>query len=155
MYKLIVPDPESVPAILSIADECNLSHWTAQAYIDELQRTDSIAFTVVSEHAETAGFIIGRTVPGSVENCLDAEIYNIAVRPNARRAGLGKVLVNSFTDSCITRGVENIWLEVRISNSAAISFYESHGFLRSSIRKEYYKFPEEDAVLMKLALQRT
>jgi tRNA threonylcarbamoyladenosine biosynthesis protein TsaB len=46
------------------------------------------------------------------------------------------------------RAVENAYLEVRESNTGAIAFYEKHGFVKTGIRKGYYRNPDESAITM-------
>jgi ribosomal-protein-alanine N-acetyltransferase len=93
------------------------------------------------------GFIVGRIVPGP-----DAEIYNIAVSQSTRRQGFGRLLLSEFIAKCIDAGVSNIWLEVRYSNTNAISFYNEMGFAEIAIRPGFYTNPVEDARIMKLTI---
>ena len=59
----------------------------------------------------------------------------------------------SFMDKeCISRGVKEIFLEVRASNTPAISLYLKCGFEKISVRKKYYGDPAEDAVIMRKTL---
>lgn len=46
------------------------------------------------------------------------------------------------------RGITSLTLEVRSSNEAALRLYESLGFIREGIRKDFYSKPKEDAVIM-------
>ena len=46
-----------------------------------------------------------------------------------------------------------ITLEVRSKNVPAISLYEKYGFVTVGVRKNFYKKPDDDAVLMNLQLQ--
>jgi [ribosomal protein S18]-alanine N-acetyltransferase len=49
---------------------------------------------------------------------------------------------------------KHIWLEVRKSNSAAVSFYRSMNFVERGIRKNFYRAPTEDALIMELLPKR-
>jgi [ribosomal protein S18]-alanine N-acetyltransferase len=78
----------------------------------------------------------------------EAHITNIAVHPNYRNHGLGDVLVENLLHICKQRGLVGITLEVRRSNTVAISLYEKHGFIIEGIRKNYYEDNKEDALVM-------
>ena len=44
--------------------------------------------------------------------------------------------------------IQKITLEVRRSNQIAISLYKKYDFKEISVRKNYYKNPTEDAVIL-------
>lgn len=88
-----------------------------------------------------------------VENVCD--IMNIAVHPDNRRCGIANKLMKSLVNYAKDNNAEVIELEVRLGNASARAFYEKLGFVRDGIRKNYYSFPKEDAVLMSLALGET
>jgi [ribosomal protein S18]-alanine N-acetyltransferase len=81
----------------------------------------------------------------------EAQIMNIAVAPDVRRSGVGKLLMDAAINTAREKGAENLVLEVRESNLAAIALYESYGFTRYFIRKRYYE-GQEDAILMEKEL---
>ncbi len=78
----------------------------------------------------------------------EAELVNIAVSATDRRRGIGASLLETVLTSAGLQGVGRIYLEVRVSNEAAIRLYEEHGFKPCGIRKNFYRFPDEDALLM-------
>ena len=82
----------------------------------------------------------------------EGELFRIAVLERHRRCGLGKALLCRFKDELLSHGVRNVFLEVRVSNAPAISLYESEGFKRCAVRRNYYKNPTEDALMMRLDL---
>jgi ribosomal-protein-alanine N-acetyltransferase len=82
----------------------------------------------------------------------DCEIENIVVAESERRRGLGSRLVQEFKRIASARAVANIFLEVRESNQAAIRLYVQNGFRQEGRRKDYYRNPDEDALLLRLAL---
>jgi len=91
---------------------------------------------VAEVDGEVAGFAVWQELPGG-----GAELLNLAVAERARRQGAGRALVE------VMRG-RRLWLEVRLSNERAIRFYESLGFERRGLRRDYYRDPSEDAVVM-------
>lgn len=78
----------------------------------------------------------------------EGEIARIAVDPAYRRKGAAARLLHAVEDFCEEKGIDRLMLEVRKSNVPAISFYREYGFAEDGIRKNYYKDPVEDAVLM-------
>ena len=52
------------------------------------------------------------------------------------------------------RGVADVYLEVRVSNTPARTLYEKLGFRAVGVRKKYYRLPVEDAVVMKKQLNK-
>ncbi len=146
-------DGSHVADLMRIAAETNLSHWSAQSYLEEIRHTSSIMLRLVNEVNLTIGFVVGRIVPGgAVETVLEAEIYNIAVTNSEHGRGRGQILFDAFRSECLERSAANIWLEVRESNHNAIAFYERNGFERVQTRSHFYENPREHAILMKLAL---
>ncbi len=75
------------------------------------------------------------------------EIDYIIVHKNYRNKGIATSLLNYIEKD---KGIENITLEVRESNTVAINFYLKNGFKKVSIRKKYYK--EENGILMMKSL---
>ena len=75
---------------------------------------------------------------------------DIAIIPSARGKGYGSKLTKQLIDECLTRGMKEIFLEVRISNLAALAMYRNLGFSVKGIRKDYYSEPAEDAYIMSL-----
>ena len=74
------------------------------------------------------------------------EILILGVEESRRRQGVGGKILDALLDEA-NRG-ENIFLEVRASNEAAIRLYASRGFTEVARRRNYYKKPAEDAVIM-------
>ena len=77
----------------------------------------------------------------------EAEIYDVAVSASYRRKGIGAALVSAFRSECQMLGVQDIFLEVRESNSPAIGLYRSLGFKPRGKRSAYYSDGESALVL--------
>lgn len=80
-----------------------------------------------------------------------AEIIDIYVDDKYRRNKIGSILLEEVIRKIRNNNCENVTLEVNIENKNAIKFYESFGFKKEHIRKNYYK--DSDAYLMKLDLR--
>ncbi|PKN01413.1 MAG: ribosomal-protein-alanine N-acetyltransferase [Elusimicrobia bacterium HGW-Elusimicrobia-1] len=76
----------------------------------------------------------------------EAHVIDIAVRPEYRRRGLGRRLMDFLVEKSAEAGAKKIFLEVRPSNSGAISLYKEAGFVDAGRRVKYYK--DEDALIM-------
>lgn len=79
-----------------------------------------------------------------------AQITTLGTTLNHRRQGIAKRLMEYGLRHAFQSGAERISLEVRVGNIAAITLYESFGFQRKGIRKDYYQDNHEDAHLMVL-----
>lgn len=143
----------NIADLIRIAEEVNLSHWSAESYIEEMKNPAAIMFRLAGDANETIGFIVGRMIEGgTVEAIPEAEIYNIAVVENAQKQGLGQVLFDRFLEIVQEKHGGSIWLEVRESNAKAIAFYRKNGFEKVQTRNHFYENPREHAILMRLIL---
>lgn len=87
---------------------------------------------------------------GCVQYVFDsADLLNIAVAPQWRNRGMGRIILQRLLLRCKEADVKKIFLEVRISNIAAKSLYQSEGFTSLSIRKKYYPDGEDALVMVK------
>ena len=78
----------------------------------------------------------------------EGEIQKIAVLEEFRRQGLGRKLLDAMVAAARNRGARAMTLEVRGSNGPAIKLYFSAGFRTEAQRKDYYRNPREDALIM-------
>ena len=111
----------------------------------------SDAHFLVAE-AEESGAIVGYVV--ALEAADEGEILNLAVAPAGRRSGLGRALVERILEALTASGVRQVYLEVRESNAPARSLYAAHGFKEAGRRKQYYRRPVEDAIVLRHTLKR-
>jgi len=96
---------------------------------------------VIEEDRQVKGFLVGRRLGR------EWEIENIVIVETARKQGLGTALVDEFLNLARQHGALNVYLEVRESNAAARRLYEKCQFAETGRRRNYYRDPEEDAVL--------
>ena len=85
----------------------------------------------------------------------EAHILNLCIDPNFRYLGYGEKILNKIIEKARDSDVIKIFLEVRPSNSAAISLYEKKGFFKIAYRPNYYKNIQgrEDAEVLCLSLK--
>jgi ribosomal-protein-alanine N-acetyltransferase len=116
--------------------------WSSKAFMSEL-RDNKYAYYLV---ACIDGRIIGYA--GMWRLFSEAHITNIAVHPDFRRRGVGELLLFALMDQARRFGMTSMTLEVRPSNSAALSLYRKHGFVQRGVRRRYYSDNQEDALIM-------
>lgn len=75
-------------------------------------------------------------------------ITNVAVSKQCRGRGTGSRLVKSMLSLGEELRLSFISLEVRESNSPAVTLYSHQGFSREGIMKDYYTLPRENAIIM-------
>lgn len=123
---------------------CFKQGWTYNDMKMELQSPYAIGFIAGEE--KITGFILLLCI---YEN---AEIADICVNPEEQGKGTGNELMQAAITECIQRRCENITLEVRKSNTPAISLYKKYGFEKAAVRRSYYA-DGEDAWLMRKVLK--
>ena len=111
---------------------------------------DSLSLLCKENNFGVVATVDGRVVAyGGMTVVLDeGSVTNIATHPSYRGMGLGRSVVKKMLSVARERAVTKVYLEVRYSNSVAISLYTSEGFSSCGIRKNFYKRPVEDAILM-------
>ena len=83
----------------------------------------------------------------------EAHITNVAVRPEYRRQGIGRKMMDILLAEARKRDIVTISLEVRVSNKAARELYKGLGFSVAGLRRGYYSDNDEDALLMSKMLE--
>ena len=132
---------EDTEDIALIEKECFSSPWSVDGIREELGNK-SARFFVFRLNGTVAGYIGSHIV---LDECY---ITNVAVMPGFRRRGIGEKLIEKAVETAQKEGCAFISLEVRVSNSAAISLYEKTGFERVGERKNFYSSPTENALIM-------
>jgi ribosomal-protein-alanine N-acetyltransferase len=122
--------------------------WGSREFTSALESAQAI-FLVAED---SAGVVIGYAIAITVAD--EAEVLNLAVRSSSRGAGIGGRLLDAALGESVARGAEQVYLEVRESNDPARSLYASRGFTEVSRRRAYYRDPVEDALVLRLAVQR-
>ena len=105
--------------------------------------TPTFSGILCEDEGEIAGY-------GGVTVAADsADIGNIAVAENYRNSGIGKALLQKLCEKAREKGAEKVFLEVRVSNSAAMSLYLKCGFIGVYARTRYYPDGEDCLVMVK------
>ena len=82
----------------------------------------------------------------------EAEILDLAVLKKYRRQGNARFLLGNFVRLVRDSGIREVFLEVRESNDPAIALYRSFGFSATGRRPNYYRNPDEAALLLHLKI---
>ena len=132
---------DDATAIAEMEAECFSDPWSRKDILSYICSRDGMCFTATKD-GEPIAYVIGRIIPP------EGEIYRIAVKEAERCRGIGYRLLSFALKTERGRGLETTFLEVRSKNTAARALYSAHGFKEISIRKNYYKNPDDDAVIM-------
>ena len=134
-------EDRDLPSVMEIDALCLARPWSAAIWRGELTSPYGL-YLVIEDLGEVSGHIGVRHVLGELH------ITTIAVRPEYRRRGHARALVGAALAAYPKANY--VHLEVRPTNGAAISLYESLGFRITGRRPRYYG--DEDALLMTLNL---
>jgi len=138
----IVPMAENhISQIAELERQCFNAPWEENALREELENENAHFLAAISND-KVLGYI------GVHEICVEAYIDNIAVFSQYRRFGIGERLITTAADSAESRKCEFISLEVRKSNASAIALYEKQGYNVAGERKNFYREPVENALIM-------
>ena len=131
---------EDLDVLVEIEQECFARpHWDAVSFL----KYDCI---VAEVDGQIAGFLVSRQVLPAVNGArAEREILNVAVVPRFRCLGIATTLLQHELARPATH-----YLEVRESNAAARQLYEKIGFFEVGRRPDYYDFPIETAIVMKM-----
>lgn len=113
--------------------------WSENAISESMSA--GTCFYVIRKNDTVAGYMGLSKIAG------EGYVTNIAILPEYRQQGLGKLLLQYVIENSISE-LEFISLEVRQSNTHAISLYKSFGFEKVGLRKRFYTNPLEDAIIM-------
>ena len=146
---LYAEEPEQMAAVNRIAKAVNLQQFSEEALQSMADNPAILVMLLLAPRLSClpVGYIVAQITPP------EAEIYDIGIMPVLQGQGFGSILLKKFYEVLRRDDVEDCFLEVRPSNRQAIGFYTRHGFSSKHIRKDYYSFPKEDAILLHLSLQ--
>ena len=140
-----VVGPDAAGRLAAVHAEAFPRPWPAEAFAGLLRQSGVVALACGDD-----GFVLLRRVLD------EAEVLTLAVRPSARRRGLGRTLMAGGAALMAGLGVAELRLEVADDNAAARALYTGLGFAAVGVRRGYYLraagIPLGDAVLMRLAL---
>ena len=135
--------PKDVSEIALMERNAFEDAWGEADILSAICTEGSMCYSALNENGVVA-YIIGRKISP------EGEIYRIATKAEYRRRGIAYRLLDYAVKCERGVGVENIFLEVREKNIPARKLYTAYGFKECGMRKNYYKNPTDNAVLMML-----
>ena len=131
---------EDILAIAELEKKCFSDPWSFSMLADTFFNENT-----VTAAAEESGKIVGYGFVVSAGE--DADLANIAVGESFRRRGIAAGILDNLEGAAASAGVKRIFLEVRVSNAAAMSLYLKRGYIGRYVRPRYYG-DGEDALIM-------
>ena len=142
----IVPMEERhLDVLVELERECFSEPWTRAGLAAEFDNPVAV-FRVAELGGRPAGY--------AGMHCVLDECYvaNVAVFPQYRRRGVARALMENLIAFAREYGERFLTLEVRPSNAAGLALYAGLGFREAGRRKDFYRLPKEDALLLTLTL---
>ena len=131
-----------VAQIAQLEKRCFSDPWSENSIRSEL--TGRLSLGVVALDGDTvAGYLGSQSVLG------ESEMLNVAVAPEYRRRGIAQALILELIRRLSQQGNRSLMLEVRASNTPAITLYHKLGFAQVGRRPNYYRNPKEDALILR------
>jgi ribosomal-protein-alanine N-acetyltransferase len=139
---------EDMPAVIALEKAAFRNPWSPELLRRELDHEWSTILLAEEPQPGGSRNLLGLAIFWIVQD--EVHVLNVAVAPEHRRRGVGRVLM----DEVLARGRHRLCtlatLEVRRSNEAAIGLYKSLGFRSVGVRPNYYVDEKEDAIVMVL-----
>ena len=140
--RIVNMNTDHVSQVAELEKLCFSDPWSENSVSSELNNPLSL-WLVAVDGERVAGYVGSQSVMG------ESDMMNIAVHPDYRRRGLAEMLVAALVTALKNAGNTCLTLEVRASNAPAIALYEKTGFSQVGLRKNYYRNPREDALILR------
>lgn len=118
--------------------------WSKTQFINSLNNPQAFASLLVVDGQVLGYFVALRALDS-------ADLLNICIHPDHQQQGLGVQLFDHLVQQLQTLNLDTIFIEVRVSNKSALSFYQTLGFEVIAKRKKYYS-NLEDAKILRLQM---
>ncbi len=140
-YRIVPMEARHINGVRRLEELCFVHPWSVQNLTAQLTN-ENARFLVAEQEENVIGYI------GITELFEVCEVQNVAVDPACRRQGIGQALLTAAMEGARSRGRELITLEVRPSNSGALTLYRKNGFVEAGRRREFYSDPTEDGLIL-------
>lgn len=127
--------------VLQVEEECFTMPWTMSDFEEEIKNPSAVYLV-----AELDGVVVGFSGLWNILN--EGNITNIAIKKEYQSQGIGTKLLEALINHSAKMGMVALTLEVRVSNLSAQHLYKKLGFEQAGIRKDFYQYPKEDAIIM-------
>lgn len=142
MMNIVKMTAAHVPQVAQLEAVCFHDPWSEKSVASELD--NKLSYWLVALEGDTvAGYIGSQTVMG------ETDMMNVAVHTDHRRQGIAEALILALIHGLKEEmDSHSLTLEVRASNTPAITLYQKLGFKQIGLRKNYYRNPREDALIL-------
>jgi ribosomal-protein-alanine N-acetyltransferase len=128
--------------VVRIEQQTNHRPWSHGLFAGELRLPSSRVYVVALSGSVVVGF------GGVMLTGYEAHVTNVAVDPTQHRRQIGTRIMLVLMRACVARHVDDVTLEVRVTNAPAQELYRRFGFAPGGIRRNYYADLGEDALIM-------
>lgn len=135
---------EDILRISELEKECFRGEGWSYGAIASAFENPAYSMLVAEEDGEVIGYGCTCTV------CETCDLENVLVAEEYRMGGVGRAILNALIDDVKARGAEKVFLEVRVSNVAAMRLYLSCGFVGVHARTRYYSDGEDCLVMQRV-----
>lgn len=136
---------QHVAQVAALEKLCFADPWSENSVAAELEHDYSL-WVVALEEDTVVGYV------GAQISFEEADMMNVAVHPDHRRKGIAESVIDALIAQLKERGCAGLSLEVRASNIPAITLYEKMEFTQVGLRRNYYRNPKEDALILRKTL---
>ena len=140
--KIVTMTADHVSQVAALEAICFRDPWSEKSVAVELNNPLSL-WLVALDGDRVAGYVGSQSVLG------ESDMMNVAVHPDYRRQGIAEQLCLALVEALKEKGNHCLTLEVRSSNEPAKALYEKLGFGQIGLRKNYYRNPREDALILR------
>ena len=133
---------QHVSQVAELEKLCFSDPWSESSVASELNNQLAL-WLVAEDNGRVAGYVGSQTVMG------ESDMMNVAVHPDYRKQGIATTLIVGLVEELRKRESRCLTLEVRASNENAISLYQKLEFQQVGCRKNYYRNPKEDALILR------
>jgi len=119
-----------LPAVMKIENQSYDFPWSEEIFRDCL--ANSYQSMLYVDQQQIQAYAVSQNI---VDEC---HLLNLTVRPEARSRGIGKKMLQYLINQARRNDIGSLFLEVRVSNIAAITLYDQLGFNEIGVRRDYY-----------------
>lgn len=142
VYSIVPLELKHVDGVAEVDKLSFALPWSRDSFEAEVSRNDFARYVVAVFDGKVIGYGGVWIIAG------EGQITNIAVHPDYRGMGAACKMLETLIDICISESVNDMTLEVRVSNTPAINLYKKYGFVEEGLRKQFYEDNKEDALIM-------
>ena len=145
-YSIVDVSSEHIASIEELEKLCFSSPWNQEQLKKQMKDHMHEFIAAISDDGSVLGYV------GMMYVLDEGYIANVAVSPEYRRKGIADRIINELCLICDEHKLSFVTLEVRASNETAISVYRKLEFREVGRRKNYYRNPREDALILRKEL---